>query len=201
MSTVSYDVLDYSILPYLSLRDMAMSRSKSPYINAKYQQQIQDLLNNGKDWEILAAGLETQDLRLLRVFFSNLQDTDDFYNRIEVAIEESINDEDLDLLDDISKYRIEEPWNYIPLRIFYPIDFERFERSTGYPVDDEKFNQMFILSNGPEKVTDEINKDIALSVELFVRRNSGTILKLLSLPRYRRNVPTDFLRKYGGLLQ
>lgn len=90
MFSISRDVLDYSILPYLTFEDLIEYKDKNWIFEAEYQRRIQDLLENGKDYEILIGALETTDPNLINAFYADLSTREELEDKLRNTIVDSL---------------------------------------------------------------------------------------------------------------
>lgn len=203
MSTIPRDVLSYTIAPYIPLEDLVLEKDKDQALEREYERRIEQLLTTGKDYQILAGGLESQDPRLLHRILDKVESYDDLEERIKTILLHSIDDEKLDVLNLLRKYMIRNVSQYVPLYIFAwgyydnfirEVDVRGFDRQTIDKVFEEYLaDKTYYLDKAIADFIDEIIRDI---FEIHI----DDIVHILSLPKHQHNLPLDFIRGYGYYL-
>lgn len=165
------DVVDYSIIPYLSFEDLMLHKHENHDFEKEYQRRINYLLDYGKGYEVLAAALETQDPRLKEHFFRTSESRENLPAEIEANLLESLRDSKLEIFNLISKYTISDIEKYIQIS-----NLDAYYR---YKLGDNIFSGMVdsVIDNLPSNHLDEFTSVLLSS-------------------KYQKNLPMDFLVKF-----
>lgn len=202
MVTLPFEVIRYGILPYLSLEDTMLNRDKSPFIEDEYQRRIQDILMNGKDYQILLFGLITQEPLVLERFFAEMDTLDDFLFGIADIIQNTPDDVFFDLLEGIIVARDTEILTkYVPLTTIFVDEYDDFIEDIGNIQDRATRRATF-----RQYLADYTDDDIEIEKSCWVWKNitasvfewgdiSNRMLKesIQSAIRQKKVIPIEFI--------
>jgi len=195
--SIPQDVLIHNVLPYISLEDLVKSKDKDPTLEHEYQRRIEDILENATHDEILAAGLVTQDSRLLGKFFQGVIQRDEVGEIIHIAIQDSLTVGNFDLVVAADKYDIPHLEEYVPLSILLAREYEDFvDKYPNVPNLEEEEFRIYLRELYPSREYVPKFRDIYdHALYKVIIHNPDIVWNALIMLTNKKRIPVDFLIK------